>query len=245
MTDAPPIYYAIGDVHGELARLIRLHARIAAHHERHFAGRRRVLVHLGDYVDRGPDSCGVIDFILLLERQFAGDGSVEIISLMGNHELMMLEALEEVPQGAAREHWLRNGGQAALDSYTRLGRVDPDGRPDATHREWIASLPHIVTREQGRLIFVHAGINPLTYPDDEASEHMWTRSPRFRHSEAWSNPALEGVRVIHGHTPTTDALPDISDDGRRINVDTAAVYGGRLTCAIVESPDVPVRFLSE
>ena len=94
---AGQIYFAIGDVHGEAAKLRALHdailARIAVEQQ------PAQIIHLGDYVDRGPDSCGVIEQILALEAKLKGS-QIEIISLMGNHEQMMLDAWDagETPE---------------------------------------------------------------------------------------------------------------------------------------------------
>ncbi len=235
------IYYAVGDVHGEADRLAALHAAIFADHDALGGGRAMTLVHLGDYVDRGENSRGVIEQLIALEARHAGDDKVSIVNLRGNHEQMMLDALREGPGSDESLHWLVNGGDRAVESYAAAGE---EAEVDAAHRAWLEALPHISTAENGRLIFVHAGIEPRDYPDDRPDVHLWTRSPRFFRSEAWSNPALEGCRVVHGHTPTEDDAPDISADGRRINVDTGAVYGGPLTAAVLEGPERPVRFLA-
>jgi serine/threonine protein phosphatase 1 len=243
-TDSPdrgPVHYAIGDVHGERDRLAALHERIAAFHERFHAGRARVVVHLGDYVDRGPDSCGVIDLILQLQQQAAGRDDLQVIALLGNHEQMMLDA----GHGAREmEFWGFNGGVETMESYARAGRLPAGGHADPAHLSWLETLPDIWTAHDGRLIFVHAGIEPDIYPEEGRETRLWTRSERFFASQSWTNPRLDGALVIHGHTPLRDASPEISSDGRRVNVDTACVYGGRLTCAVVSAPDAPVRFFS-
>jgi len=234
------IYYAIGDVHGEARRLAEMHEAIFAEHDRSGGGRAITIVHLGDYVDRGSNSRGVIEQVIRLEARYRDDDRVNVVSLRGNHEQMMLDALREGPGSDESLHWLLNGGDKAIESYAVAnGEADVD----AAHREWLEALPHIWTAEEGRLIFVHAGIEPREYPDDRTDIHLWTRSPRFFRSEDWTNPELEGCRVVHGHTPTSNEEPEISADGRRINVDTGAVYGGPLTAAVIEGPDRPVRFL--
>ena len=238
-----PVYYAIGDVHGEAERLGALHEAIRDHHESRFPARARTVVHLGDYIDRGPDSCGVVDRIIALEAEAAQREDFNVISLMGNHERMMLDAAEDETGGSSRLLWLRNGGDAAIESYIHAGRAHGTAMVDEAHLAWMASLPHIWTAEDGRLIFVHAGVDPITYPEDTPDIHLWTRSRRFFESQHWDNVQLEAVRIIHGHTPTANGIPDVSPDGRRINVDTAAVYGGRLTAAVISSPDAPVTYL--
>ena len=85
---AGPIYFAIGDVHGEADKLRQLHAAILDRIA--FEGRAAKIVHLGDYVDRGPDSRGVVDAVMAIEARFNRDPAIEVVSLMGNHEQMML-----------------------------------------------------------------------------------------------------------------------------------------------------------
>ena len=90
----------------------------------------------------------------------------------------------------------------------------------------LARLHHA---EADGFVFVHAGIDPDTFPLTDDRVSLWTRSPRFFETERWQNAALDGITVIHGHTPTEVPVPDRTADGRRINVDTGAVYGGALT----------------
>jgi len=228
------IYYAIGDIHGELSKLRRLHNNISDFHNNLYGDRPHTRIHLGDYVDRGPESCNVINYIQALKD----DESFDVINLQGNHEIMMLEA-HKTPNKTALRHWLVNGGEQTMKSYeTSRPNYDLD-----RHIEWISKLPTLYKDNERKLIFVHAGINPETYPEEERSVHLWTRSATFFESEYWLNPALTGITVIHGHTPTLTDYPDISKDGRRINVDTGACYGGPLTAAIL-APDAPPRFLS-
>lgn len=230
------VYCAIGDVHGEAERLSRLHEAVFDHWRLLYGGLDLTLVHLGDYVDRGPDSCGVIDRIRAVEREGAETGRFEVVSLAGNHEQMMIAALDGGT--SEQEHWIVNGGGATLDSYEAAGRAPID----LSHVAWLKSLPSLHwVRDEG-LIFVHAGIHPEDFPNDRPEVHLWTRSRRFFQSEEWANPQLDGQTVVHGHTPTDDHAPDISADARRINIDTGAVYGGRLTAAIF-APGQPVRFL--
>lgn len=228
-----PVYYAIGDVHGEADRLGKLHHYIRDHHERKYSGRFMVIVHLGDFVDRGPDSCGVIDRVIALEHTASQRTDMRVVSLMGNHEKMMIDAAMDAVGGDDRLLWLMNGGDAAIASYMSAGRAHEDMMIDPDHYEWACALPHIWTAEKGRLIFVHAGIDPRSYPDDRIEGHLWTRSRYFFKSETWDNPKLEDAIVVHGHTPTDDRRPDVTGDGRRINVDTGAVYGGPLTCVVI------------
>ncbi|WP_084421391.1 metallophosphoesterase family protein [Henriciella litoralis] len=236
MDQGGTVTYVIGDVHGEAVRLARLHQLIFSHHSQGFEGRPIEIVHLGDYVDRGPDSAGVIEQVMELEQR----RDVSVISLAGNHEEMLLKA---VCSGSAAiyQHWLENGGQETLSSYQRHGEPSVPDR----HLTWLKALPRIHVDEATRHVFVHAGIHPAEFPDENDSTYLWTRSSRFFDVEEWRGTAVEGWTVIHGHTPTRDGFPEdeaAEGLGRRINIDTGAVYGGRLTCAVL-APGRKVRFL--
>lgn len=226
------IIYAIGDIHGEADRLNTLHGHITETHGLLFAGEPAQIIYLGDYIDRGPDSFAVIETI----REFAKRPGFETITLQGNHEEMMLEGLTRPGDEA---FWLRNGGDATLESYRRHGHETPPQH----HVDWLkACLPWHVDPEN-RLIFVHAGIDPSLFPGRDTNANLWTRSKRFFDPARWNNPALDGWRVVHGHTPTSNNEPEIAGAlGQRINIDTGAVYGGRLTAARF-APGEPVTFL--
>ena len=104
------IYYAIGDIHGELTKLKALHDKISKFHNNHYVDRPHTRIHLGDYVDRGPESCGVINYVQSLEAH----KDFDVINLQGNHEIMMLEAHETSTETALRQ-WLVNGGEQTID----------------------------------------------------------------------------------------------------------------------------------
>lgn len=227
------VYYAIGDIHGELDKLRSLHNHISDFHTAMYPGRPHIVIHLGDYVDRGPNSYGVIDYIQSLDD----DESFKVINLKGNHEVLMLRA-HQSPKKTALRHWLVNGGEQTLESYPSRGQ----NKSLNAHLNWIETLPTLYKDETRDLIFVHAGINPETYPEYDNDVHLWTRNTTFFDSEHWMNPKLNGVTVIHGHTPTLTDYPDISKDGRRINVDTGACYGGPLSAVVLAAGDKP-RFL--
>jgi serine/threonine protein phosphatase 1 len=213
--------YAVGDVHGCLDRLLAMHELIAGDLAARPAD-SAVLVHLGDYVDRGPDSAGVI------ARLAAGSPLTKApaINLMGNHEYMMLAALVS-GETSAIELWLANGGADSLSSWG----VPRSARP----KEWSSYLPkaHLVFlrdlavyHELGGYLFVHAGIRP-GIPLDRQSRHdlLWIREP-FLSSEQPFGPV-----IVHGHTPRQE--PVIRPN--RIGIDTGAVMGGALTCAVLEA----------
>ena len=230
-----PTVYVIGDVHGEARRLADLHATIFAHHDRDHRGAGMTIVHLGDYIDRGPDSHDVIERIRKLEANRA----CKVVSLKGNHEQMLLDAIDGA-SCQAELFWLNNGGQPTLDSYLRHGYV---AIPQA-HVDWLRALPSLHIEPESRLICVHAGLDVGRFPDGDEAVHLWTRSRQFFDADGWDNPALAGWRVVHGHTPTRDFTPErCGQAGQRINIDTGAAFGGTLTAAVF-APGREVSFLS-
>jgi serine/threonine protein phosphatase 1 len=212
--------YAIGDVHGCLDQLVAMHARIADDlAERPVAN--PVLVHLGDYVDRGPNSAGVV------ARLAGGEPvrGVPTVNLMGNHEHMMLAAVA-TGEAEAMELWLANGGTDSLLSWSVPRSAQP--------KDWHSYMPrrHLLFLRDltawyaaGGYLFVHAGIRP-GIPFERQSRHdlIWIREPFLS-----STQSLEAV-VVHGHTPR----PEPVVRPNRIGIDTGAVMGGVLTCVVLE-----------
>lgn len=233
------IYYAIGDVHGEYDKLLQLHDLIYKMHSQEFSKHAMHLVHLGDYVDRGPKSCEVVEHLMALKR----GSNFSITCLKGNHEIMMLEALASGnvldDKNRAATFWLQHGGDATLRSYHK----NKLKRPPKKHLKWMRGLRSYHWDKAARLIFVHAGINPYKFPNDGVDAHLWTRTERFFNSEAWPDTLPRGTKVIHGHTPTFSNKADVTKNYKRVNIDTGACYGGPLTAAIL-APDAPPRFLS-
>ena len=219
--------YAIGDVHGCDSRLGELHEAIASDlADRPCAA--PLLLHLGDYVDRGPDSRGVV------ARLAAGDPlpGVPTVNLLGNHEQTMIDALSGL--GASMTDWMIQGGREALQSW--------GGDPDAPRPTWPGHVPdaHMaflknlaLTHREGTYLFVHAGIRPGIAVAEQSRQDLISIRQAFLYSEADF-----GVAVVHGHTPKQD--PVIRHN--RIGIDTGAVYGGRLTCAILEADRVAFLF---
>jgi len=233
------IYYAIGDIHGEYEKLLRVYDLIHQTHEKEFSNHVMHIVHLGDYVDRGPQSFDVVRKLIDLEQ----DATIKTTSLKGNHELMMLDALDGHDNldrdDRALLFWLHHGGDATLRSYYENNLRYP---PKA-HFEWMRNLKSYHWDEAAKLIFVHAGINPHKFPNDGIDTHLWTRTERFFDSESWPDTLPPGTKVIHGHTPTLSERADVTKNYKRINVDTGACYGGPLTVAILAA-ELPPRFLS-
>lgn len=219
--------YAIGDVHGCDTRLAELHEAIADDLA-HRPCAAPLLLHLGDYVDRGPDSRGVV------ARLAAGDPlpGIPTVNLLGNHEQTMIDALSGL--GASMTDWMIQGGREALQSWGG----DPDaprptwpGHVPAAHMDFLKGLA--LTHREGTYLFAHAGIRPGIAIEDQVRQDLISIRQAFLYSEADF-----GVAVVHGHTPKQD--PVIKHN--RIGIDTGAVYGGRLTCAVLEADEVAFLF---
>jgi serine/threonine protein phosphatase 1 len=212
--------YAIGDIHGSLDKLKSLVAGC----QEHAGDREMMLVFLGDYIDRGPDSAGVVRFVLTLQSE----APERIITLKGNHEAWALA----VADGKMRvSGWLINGGARTLESY---GANDVGDLP-RQHLDWMRSLR--LTYDDGRRFFVHAGVNPRRPLDDQDEEELlWIREPFLDDIRSY------GRLVVHGHTPLEGATPDLRRN--RLNLDTGAVFGGPLTAAVFDdSQTEPLAFL--
>jgi serine/threonine protein phosphatase 1 len=235
------VYYAIGDVHGEAKRLQTLHEAIMEDIAAHATP--ATIVHLGDLIDRGPNSREVVEMIVRLHAAAEELDTIKVVTLRGNHEQMLLDAIDD-PDPATFHHWTRNGGEAALASYEAHNGMFPDDwrkAIDEEHVAFLAAAPTMAYDEDRKIAFVHAGIDPSVFPACPDSIRLWTRSARFFRSEAWpKREELEDLLVVHGHTPTRSFEPDVSP--RRINVDTGAVFGGTLT-AVVLAPGQGPRFL--
>ncbi len=212
--------YAIGDIHGCLDRLRELHDLIRAD----LAARPiddPLLVHIGDYVDRGPDSRGVV---ALLEAGNPIDG-VPTVNLMGNHERTMLDALSGA--GAAMTDWMISGGKEALASWGGDPKAPRPTWPDfvpAAHLAWLRGLPH--KHRLDGYMFAHAGVRPGVPLDEQAAQDLLTIRNSFLYSAV-----DHGAVVVHGHTPR--GAPEVRFN--RIGIDTGAVFNGALTCAILEA----------
>jgi serine/threonine protein phosphatase 1 len=220
--------YAIGDVHGCAKRLARLHALVEADFAEHPIAAASV-VHIGDYVDRGEDSAGAIARLVDWPRATG----LPTISLKGNHEAMALAALAEADPGAIG-HWLDNGGGAALKSWSIALSVPPSEwarRIPAEHLGFMRGLP--LTWRAGNYLFVHAGLRPNRPIAEQVEEDLlWIREPFLSSTRDF------GAIVVHGHTPRPE--PEVR--ANRIGIDTGAVFGGALTCLVLEANRL--RFLA-
>jgi serine/threonine protein phosphatase 1 len=222
--------YAIGDIHGHLGLLRAAHDLIANDIAKHGAGQ---IIHLGDLVDRGPDSRGVIDHLM----QGIANGQDWVV-LKGNHDRMFWRFLrspvELEPGLRADLGWLhpKLGGPDTLLSYgvekaadRPIARVHADARaavPQA-HLDFLASRPSLI--HAGDCAFVHAGIRPgIAIEAQTETDLIWIREPFL--SEGTSH----GPLIVHGHT----AIPTATHYGNRLNLDSSAGYGGPLSAVVIE-----------
>jgi serine/threonine protein phosphatase 1 len=221
-----PFTYAIGDIHGRLDLLQQARAAIGAH-----AGEAsHKVICLGDYVDRGPDSKGVVETLMALTAESSW------ICLKGNHEDLMIKALHTDRHGGLRP-WIANGGDETLNSYGARWAI-----PFA-HLDWLEALP-LFHRDTHRL-FVHAGVAPgVPLEDQDPEALLWIRDA-FLAAPAEALPC----HVVHGHTPRWRLKPDLARPEllpHRTNLDTGAVWTGILSVGVFEDgrPGGPIEVLS-
>lgn len=216
--------YVIGDIHGQLGLLREVHDRIMTE-----GGRDAVIAHVGDLVDRGPDSRGVVQH--LIDGQDAGR---RWIVVRGNHDRLMSRFLARPdwidPGVGGGRHWLDHANLGAAETLASYG-VDA-ARPRAEvwaearravpgrHAKWLATLPLWFLHPEA--LVVHAGVRPCIDLQDQTEQDLvWIRDG-FLDSDADHGPL-----VVHGHT----AIATAAHHGNRINIDGGAAYG-RPLCAI-------------
>ncbi|MBL6989216.1 MAG: metallophosphoesterase [Bacteriovoracaceae bacterium] len=206
MKESNDSIFVFSDIHGMASELRLLINKLPLEDN-------STLVFLGDYIDRGPQSSEVIDTILELKKYF------KVITLMGNHEQMLLDFLED-ESGEEAGLFIYNGGGATLESYKSVSdrfKIPPE------HLAFYKSLQ--LTYETDDYFFVHAGLPDLPLDDikSQLDEHkttlLWIREPFFESEYKWSKT------IIHGHTP----MEDIFEDDQRINIDTACFFDNKLT----------------
>ncbi|MEZ4600764.1 MAG: metallophosphoesterase family protein [Syntrophotaleaceae bacterium] len=237
---------AIGDIHGSSEKLETLIGKIDPR-------RDDQLVFLGDYIDRGPNSCEVIEFLVNFQENFP-----KTVCLRGNHEWLMLDALWEagidtgtpllnscsslwhretawMPTSEDKNIllWLHNHGYATLKSYGIFLKRDHKGLRLDDYRRAFEPIPakHIeflastqLCYEKGDFLFVHAGVNASKSLEEQDPYHLlWSREGFWQYCAGWNRC------VVHGHTPVSS--PQISKF--EIALDTGAVAGGELTACDV------------
>jgi serine/threonine protein phosphatase 1 len=223
------VIYAVGDVHG---RLDLLDGLIGLMTEDYRAMERQdppILVMLGDYVDRGAQSAGVIDRLIALSGQ-AAEGYFELRTLMGNHEETLLHFLDDAQAGPS---WVEYGGGETMASYgvqRPVGRADPEVW-EQTRKAFRAAFPPAheqflrrleLTAVYGDYVFVHAGVRPgVPFEQQVAADLLWIRNDFLDNAHGLK------ATVVHGHTP----VEEVFVGRQRINVDTGAYATGVLTAA--------------
>jgi serine/threonine protein phosphatase 1 len=224
--------YAVGDIHGCSDLLDALTAAIRA--DEAGATLRSQLIFLGDYVDRGPDSKGVLDRLIALRRE-----RPETTFLKGNHEAAVLDFLRDPEANAQLFNW---GGAETVQSYgvdlavrRPVAEVADEfrARLPATHLQFLEGLE--LTKTIGDYLFVHAGVRPgIAIDAQDEQDLLWIRA-EFHNAPADKRPDKV---VVHGHQPVRKPV----DAGWRIDVDTGACFTGRLTAVVLEADSR--RFLS-
>lgn len=224
--------YAIGDLHGCLGLLQDMLARISADLAARPHPRPRVIL-LGDYVDRGPDSRGVIAALIALEAQ-----DLPATFLLGNHDSYIQAYLHDPDWYDRTYHWLDSamGGAQTLASYGVSG-ADSD-RPAATRDAFARAFPRAhaeflarcaLYHQVGGYVFVHAGIRPgVALSAQTRDDLIWIREPFLSATEDF------GYKVVHGHT----IVERVEHRPNRIALDTGAVKHGTLSCVVLEADAV-------
>lgn len=224
-------FYAIGDIHGRDYLLEKMYLRIETDPYRSNEYGKPVVIHIGDYIDGGPNSDKVVDLVM------KGSPHFESIALLGNHEALMLECLKTDDRDVWW-NWISNGGNKTLEALgisSQFGGYNPKKLSDAlgTARiHWLQNLPLYYVSDP--YLFVHAGIVPnRPLNEQKKKDLLWIRS-RFLESDV-KHPHI----VVHGHTQTEqpELLPN------RIGIDTGAARPKTLTAVILNSFTTP-RFIS-
>lgn len=228
--------YAIGDIHGDLSQLRNAHGKIVADvMDRKVESHR--IVHVGDLVDRREDSKGVIDYLIAGHKEGA-----PWVTLKGNHDRLFQWFMEDPFRADARLRadysWLhpRMGGRDTLASYGVLVEEGFDltdlhnkalKAVPKTHLEFLTSLP--LSFETEHFFFCHAGIRPgIALGEQTEDDLVWIRN------EFLNDPVVHPKIIVHGHSPADD----VEYTGNRINVDTGAAYGRKLSTVVLDGLDV-------
>lgn len=201
--------YTVGDVHGcynELQELMDLVLEDIGNDP-------AKIVFLGDYVDRGPDSAKVVDYLDSL--RLSGPEGIDFVFLKGNHEDMLIKAVFESPTRDDLDMYYLNGGWATEESYKDNNFIYHD------HKEFYYSLERY--HRHGDFFFVHAGLSPAKTMDAALNNFVFDMDSLLWARE-WNDhdgEFPENVFVIHGHTP----VPEVKILKNQINIDTGCVFG--------------------
>lgn len=224
--------YAVGDIHGHLDKLERVHAWIDDDRDE-YGAKDAPLVHVGDLIDRGPHSAGVVEYLRGMRAQ-----DPRVVVLRGNHDQYFIDYLTmdlATLEGNGCVRWTEKmiGGRETLTSYgvRRMRRhiAHKNARDiiPRSHLDFMKSLPFMYETED--CLFVHAGIKPgVPFADQDPDNLMWIRDEFLLSRED------HGKLVVHGHTPSEEV--ELFDN--RLGIDTGAAYGGPLSAVVIEGREV-------
>jgi hypothetical protein len=221
--------YAVGDIHGRTDLLAKLLCGISADCRRRTI-ERAVTVFIGDYIDRGPASRGVLDLLVRWRREN------EAVFLRGNHETFLPRFLAD---SRFLDEWRQYGGLETLLSYGLKPTINPDRHEQVRLADELANVipsQHIDFLKSlhlsfccGDFLFVHAGIRPgVPIHEQTEDDLLWIRGEFLAHEHPFER------FIVHGHTPVN--TPDLRSN--RLNIDTGAFATGRLTCIVIEGSTI-------
>jgi serine/threonine protein phosphatase 1 len=221
LAELPKRIFAVGDIHGCRDEAVAMVDFIIKDRG---LDQQDQLIFIGDYIDRGPDSKGVVDLMLKIKREFP-----RTIFLKGNHEDMLLSFLGL--EGTGGLGFIPNGGDATLKSYGIEGAVGPDEvfrKIPPVHIEFFRTLDSYAII--AGYVFVHAGLNPLRDLRDQSFEDLyWIRNEFIYNIHRFDKT------VIFGHTPFLDVLFHLPF---KIGLDTGLVYENKLSCIELSAGEV-------
>ena len=216
--------YVIGDIHGRFD-LFEALIKAIEEDDANAAPATTTMILLGDLIDRGPDSAGVVKLARLWDEY------CNLRCLIGNHEEMLLDALDDID---VLRHFLRHGGRETILSYgitkkefNKASLEELQGlmkaRIPTGDLDFIRKCEDMI--EMGDYLFVHAGVNPKRpMTEQKPRELRWIRDPFLNHKDRYSH------MIVHGHTITEK----VEEKKNRIGIDTGAYRFGRLTALVLE-----------
>ena len=232
--------FAIGDIHGCLKQLASLQDKIFNYPT--YNKESDLIIYLGDYIDRGPNSKDVIQHILKLQKE-----KVNSIFLMGNHEQIMIDFVFNKINNL--KYWLGLGADQTFRSYKiEIAEFIKDGFGDDNIDRLRSVLLNELSNEHiyflknlrlsysvGKYLFVHGGINPeKALKDQDKMDFLWSRSNQFFDK----NFKFEQI-IIHGHTPEKEVI----NFPYRINIDTGCFFSGKLSCVCINNKNKKREFI--